>query len=135
VYQWNKQGALSVTELSLPFFQDLVANVTTGTYTKASPTYRTITRAVKTYADGFASVVQEYTPADGSLSEEFDRNTGVPRSAVHLTWSYASFLTAIARRNGDVPPSWGSSAALAVPSQCNSTTVTGIYVTPTPSPW
>ncbi|KAJ5471554.1 hypothetical protein N7530_008911 [Penicillium desertorum] len=53
LYQSNKQGALSVTVLSLPFFQDLVANVTTGTYAKASPTYRTITRAVKTYADDF----------------------------------------------------------------------------------
>ena len=58
----------------------------------------------------FLSVVQEYTPADGGLSEEFDRDTGVQVSAPDLTWSYASFLTAIARRDGSVPPSWGSSA-------------------------
>lgn len=135
LYQWDRQGSLSVTKLSLPFFKDLVANITPGNYPKSSPAYATITKAVRSYADGFISVVQEYTPASGGLSEEYDRNTGVQVSAPDLTWSYASFLTAIARRNGSVPPSWGSANALAIRQQCSPTTVSGTYVTATPSPW
>jgi glucoamylase len=45
------------------------------------------------YAEGYLALNQKYTPADGSLSEQFDKATGVPTSAVHLTWSYASALT------------------------------------------
>ena len=85
------------------------------------------------YADGFLSVVQEYTPADGGLSEEFDRDTGVQVSAPDLTWFYASFLTAIARRDGSVPPSWGSSAALKVPGKRTGASVKGRYAAAKPS--
>ena len=135
LYQWDKQGRLSVTQISLPFLYDLVTNVTTGTYTKESPEYTKITGAVKAYADGFVSIVQEYTPPDGELNEQFDRNTGAPVSVQHLTWSYAAFLTAVARRSGDVPATWGVASLPPVPSQCARTTVSGTYVTPTPSPW
>lgn len=38
--------------------------------------------------------IKFYTPADGSLTEEIDRTTGRPVGAIHLTWSYASILTA-----------------------------------------
>lgn len=39
LYQWDKQGRLTVTSVSLPFFQDLV-NVTTGTYPKEQERHR-----------------------------------------------------------------------------------------------
>ncbi|KAI9931395.1 hypothetical protein MW887_009970 [Aspergillus wentii] len=135
LYQWNRQGSLEVTQLSLPFFKSLNANVTTGIFPKSSPSYTVITNAVKTYADGFVAVVQQYTPGNGGLSEEYNRDTGVQVSSPDLTWSFASFLTATARRNGSVPPSWGSSRALAVPSQCRPATVKGTYAAATPSPW
>jgi glucoamylase len=38
--------------------------------------------------------VKYYTPDDGSLAEEFNRDTGAPQGAADLTWSYASVLTA-----------------------------------------
>ena len=44
--------------------------------------------------DAFMRTIKHYTPADGHLSEEFNRNTGVPQGAADLTWSYASVLTA-----------------------------------------
>jgi glucoamylase len=50
-------------------------------------------------ADGFMRTVQAYTPADGSLSEQFDRNDGRQNSARHLAWSYAAFITAAAGRS------------------------------------
>ncbi|KAH8427554.1 glycoside hydrolase family 15 protein [Aspergillus melleus] len=131
LYQWDKQGSLSVTDTSLSFFKDIASNVTTGSYSKSSAEYTSLTKAVKTYADGFVSVVEEYTPSNGGLAEQFTRDNGEPTSATALTWSFASFLTSASRRAAKVPASWGSSAS-ELPSQCSGDTVTGSYVTPTP---
>lgn len=57
----------------------------------------------------------KYTPVNGSLAEQFERNTGTPLSAADLTWSYASALTAFAARDGVVPTSWGAQG-LTIPS-------------------
>jgi glucoamylase len=48
--------------------------------------------------DAFLRTVQQYTPAGGELSEQFDRTSGVETSARHLSWSYAAFITAAASR-------------------------------------
>jgi glucoamylase len=121
LYQWERIGSITVTSVSLPFFRDLVPSVASGTYSRGSSTYNSILGAVRTYADGFIAVVQQYTPADGSLDEQFDRNNGAPRSARDLTWSYAAFLTAVERREGVVPPGWGEPGANKVPSVCTGT--------------
>ncbi|SCV39017.1 probable glucan 1,4-alpha-glucosidase [Fusarium fujikuroi] len=118
VYQWNKIGSITVDSVSLPFFSDLVPKVSKGTYRKNSKTYKAIVKAVTSYADGFVAVVQTYTPKDGSLAEQFDKSTGTPKSAVHLTWSYASFVGAAERRTGVVPLAWGESSANKVPAVC-----------------
>lgn len=118
IYQWNRLGSITIDAVSLPFFRDIVPSIATGTYASDSETYENITSAVRTYADDFIAVVQKYTPADGSLDEQYDRDTGVPRSARDLTWSYAAFLTAIERRDGIVPPTWGEPAANDVPDVC-----------------
>lgn len=118
IHQWNYQGAITITDVSLPFFKDLLPNSAVGTYSKSSKTFGSIIKAVSTYADDFITVSKTYTPADGALAEQFDRNTGVPLSAVHLTWSYASFIGATDRRAGVVGPSWGESTANKVPAVC-----------------
>ena len=43
----------------------------------------------------------------------------------------AAFLTAIARRGGQVPASWGESLANSVPSACSATSANGPYATAT----
>jgi glucoamylase len=43
--------------------------------------------------DAFLETVRAYTPANGDLSEQFDRQTGAQTSARHLAWSYAAFIT------------------------------------------
>ena len=48
--------------------------------------------------DAFMATVRRFTPPDGALSEQFDRETGVQRSARHLSWSYAAFVTAAQAR-------------------------------------
>ncbi|KAF7591649.1 hypothetical protein BBP40_001288 [Aspergillus hancockii] len=135
LYQWDKQGKLDVTATSLSFFKDLTGNVTTGSYAKSSSEYQSLTGSVKAYADGFISVIQEYTPSNGGLAEQFKRDNGNPVSAADLTWSYAAFLSAVARRNSSIPATWGSSTANTVPSQCSGATVSGSYTTPTAGSW
>ena len=111
-----------MTSTSLTFFQDFDSSVATGTYSSSSATYSTLTSAIKTYADGFVSIVQEHQASNGSLSEQFDKSTGTELSAYDLTWSFAAFLTAADRRSGSVPASWGEATANALPSTCASPT-------------
>lgn len=42
---------------------------------------------VQQMADDFLLMNDKYTPEDGALAEQYDRATGVPKSAVDLTWS------------------------------------------------
>ncbi|KZV59596.1 carbohydrate-binding module family 20 protein [Peniophora sp. CONT] len=115
---WDSVGSINVTSTSLAFWKQLDSSITVGSYAKSSATYTTLTTAVKTFADGFISVVQKYTPSSGALSEQFDKSTGAQTSAVDLTWSYASAITAFEARNGTTPASWGA-AGLTVPSTCS----------------
>ena len=117
LYQWNKIGSITITPISLAFFQDFQPSVTTGTYKSGSSTYSSLSSAIKTYADGFMTIVQQYTPANGSISEQFDRNTGAQLSAYDLTWSFAAFLTAGNARANTFPASWGEPSANSIPSQ------------------
>lgn len=69
----------------------------------------------------------KYTPSNGGLAEQFSKNNGAPLSAVDLTWSYASALTAFQARSGLVSASWGAKGLVAVsscsPPQSTSPTV------------
>ncbi|TVY31104.1 Glucoamylase [Lachnellula hyalina] len=135
LYTWNKQGSITVTATSLAFFQDLSSSVTAGTYSSTSSTYTTLYNAAKSYADGYVNIVATYAQSNGSLAEQFSRSTGAPLSARDLTWSYASFLTAAARRAGVVPYSWGEPSASSVPSTCSSTSASGTYSTAPTGTW
>ncbi|KAI0090795.1 Six-hairpin glycosidase-like protein [Irpex rosettiformis] len=114
---WNAEGFLDVTPTSLAFFQQFSDDVDIGTYADSTPTFKLLTNAVKSFADGFIEVNAKYTPPDGSLAEQFDRNNGTPTSATDLTWSYAAALTAFAARDGFSSPSWGAKG-LNVPGGC-----------------
>lgn len=57
LYQWNKQGSVSVTSVSLAFFQSLYPSAAVGTYSAGSSVYNSIVSAVSTYADGYLQVV------------------------------------------------------------------------------
>lgn len=135
LYQWDQQGSLAITETSLPFFKDLVSSAATGKYPSSSDTYTSITKAVKTYADGFVAVANKYTPSDGALAEQFTRANGTPASASDLTWSYAAFLSAARRGAGKVPASWGALSANKVPTTCKGSSAAGSYTTPSVGSW
>lgn len=127
---WEGQGYIEVTSTSLAFFQDLDSSIAAGTYESSSSTYTTLYDAVSTYADGYVNVVATYAASNGSLSEQFDKSAGTPLSAYDLTWSYAAFLSAAARRAGISPPSWVGSGN-SVPSSCSGTSVSGSYTSAT----
>lgn len=57
LYQWNRIGSLTINSVSLAFFTDLYSSAATGTYSSSSATYSSIVSAVKTYADGYVSIV------------------------------------------------------------------------------
>ncbi|EED14995.1 glucan 1,4-alpha-glucosidase, putative [Talaromyces stipitatus ATCC 10500] len=135
IYQWNKIGSITITSTSLAFFKDVYSSAAVGTYASGSSAFTSIINAVKTYADGYISVVQSHAMNNGSLSEQFDKNTGAELSARDLTWSYAALLTANMRRNGVVPPSWGAASATSIPSSCTTGSAIGTYSTPTATSW
>ncbi|GIJ82035.1 hypothetical protein Asppvi_000538 [Aspergillus pseudoviridinutans] len=118
LYQWESLGSLTVTNVSLAFFQDLYPSATVGTYVKHTSVFASITAAVRDYADGFLRVVQKYTPTNGALAEQFSRYDGTPVSAQDLTWSYTSLLSAIQARRRAL----NSSASQIKPFPSNTTT-------------
>ncbi|KAJ6441978.1 glucoamylase precursor [Purpureocillium lavendulum] len=127
LYVWKGAGSVAVTATSLAFFRDLVPGVAAGTYASGSATFASIVDATSAYADGFVDIVAKYAAANGSLAEQFSKDDGHPLSARDLTWSYASFLTAAARRAGVVPPSWSNDKATSVPGTCSATSIVGSY--------
>ncbi|AEO61583.1 glycoside hydrolase family 15 protein, partial [Thermothelomyces thermophilus ATCC 42464] len=127
VFVWKKQQSIEVTQLSLPFFKDLLPGISTGTYTPSSSTYQQILDAVSAYADGFIDVAAKYTPSDGSLAEQYTRDSGQPISAKDLTWSYAAFLSAADRRAGIVPAGWSAEHGKTLPGSCSAVQVAGTY--------
>lgn len=129
LFQWNRIGSITITSVSLPFFRDIFPSAAVGTYPSSSATYTSIRNAVRAYADGYMSNAQKYTPASGALAEQYNRANGAPLSAVDLTWSYAAFLTASARRKGFMPPSW--KAPTTVPGTCQASSANGPYAAST----
>ncbi|KAK2627684.1 hypothetical protein QTJ16_002330 [Diplocarpon rosae] len=129
VAQWKAHNVLHVDESSLAFFQDLYPAVTIRRYNSGSANspFAQIMDAVMAYADSFVAVAQKYTPADGALAEQFNRDTGVPLSAADLTWSYAAFVTMAERRAGQYPPTWNTSLTTSAPSICAATSTPGVY--------
>lgn len=129
VAQWNARHNLYIDETSLAFFKDLYPAVTVRKYDSGNENspFAQIMAAVTAYADSFVAVAQKYTPTDGSLAEQFDRDTGVPLSAINLTWSYAAFITMAQRRSGQFPASWGVRKATTSPAACSGTTTKGVY--------
>jgi len=127
LYVWQKQKSITITSTSLAFFKDIYPSAAAGTYAAGTQTYTDLYNAVYLYAEGFMSIVQKYTPSSGQLDEQFDRNSGTPLSAKRLTWSYAAFLTATARRAGIIPVGWAVPSASSVPAVCSATSQVGSY--------
>lgn len=126
---WKQQGSITVTSTSLAFFQQFSSSITSGTYASSTSTYTSLISAIQNFADGFLAINAKYTPSNGGLSEQFDKNTGSPLSAADLTWSYASALTAFSARSGVAPASWGAKGLVVPSGTCNTQTGPTVSVT------
>jgi len=94
---FTADAGITVSNTSLPFWTFYAAgvNVTVGQrYPTGTPQYAAMIQALQGWGDAYMRTVKYYTPAGGHLTEEYNRNTGVPQGARDLTWSYASVLTA-----------------------------------------
>ncbi|KAL2070223.1 hypothetical protein VTL71DRAFT_13249 [Oculimacula yallundae] len=130
VAQWKARHVLYVDSTSLAFFKDLYPAITIRQYNSgnANSPFSQIMDAVTAYADSFVEIAQKYTPVDGSLAEQFNRDTGVPLSAKDLTWSYAAFVSMAERRAGQYPPSWNTRRVSPAPATCSGSSTPGLYV-------
>ncbi|KDN45804.1 hypothetical protein RSAG8_04637, partial [Rhizoctonia solani AG-8 WAC10335] len=126
---WLKLGKIQITALSLPFFQPIYPSAKIGTYSAASKDGLGILLAVRKYADQFVLVNKQFVGPAGGLAEQFDRATGVPTSAVDLTWSYASAITAFDARSFILPGSWGAKGLKAPSGTCKSRPIPKVPVT------
>lgn len=61
IYQWKKLGSIEITSISLAFFKEIYSSASVGTYSSSSGTFTDIINAVKTYADGYMSIVVRAT--------------------------------------------------------------------------
>lgn len=101
ISEWKAAGKITVTSISQPFFAQFYSAAKAGdVYASSSSQFTTVTTAVANAADLFFATVQKHANADGSLSEEFDRSSGIATGAVKLTWSHAAFITAAKARSG-----------------------------------
>jgi glucoamylase len=130
---WKAQGSLAVTSTSLSFFRDFDSSVSAGTYASSTTTYQNLVAKIAAYADGYVANVQKYLPSSGHMAEQYDKSSGTPLSARDLTWSYASFLTAVAARRGSRSSlfGWSAGGAPSVPGACRATSVPGAYASAT----
>lgn len=95
--EYASSGKVAPTNTSKAFFDYFapLANVSVGkTYQSNSKEFKAVIDSLNGWGDAFMRTVKYYTPSDGSLAEEYNRNTGAPQGCVDLTWSYASILTA-----------------------------------------
>ncbi|KAJ1656649.1 hypothetical protein IWQ61_003818 [Dispira simplex] len=109
--QWQKDGRFSVTKVNLSFFQyvsptwnTLEAEFTEPTFlpwefNTSQREFYDILCEIKQAGDRFLKRIQHHTPEDLNLYEQWNRDTGKSQGASHLTWSYASFVSAVGWRN------------------------------------
>lgn len=107
VVSWTKSRVITIDETSLPFFKEIYPHAKKGRLGCGDRAYAEIRDRVRSYADSFVAVAQEYTPANGMLAEQFLKSSPfTPISAANLTWSFAAFVSMTHRRDGHLPNSW-----------------------------
>ncbi len=75
-------------------------NIKVGDTIRSKDKKNKITLSLRKLGDAYLRRVQYHGADDGSLSEQFDLNTGYMLSAKDLTWSYIALIIAIDLRNG-----------------------------------
>ncbi|KAJ3078190.1 glycoside hydrolase 15 protein [Quaeritorhiza haematococci] len=105
IAEYESIGSISVTPISLRFFQGIEAkDVAVGeTYTKSATgtpgQFEKIIETMAQVADNLIRRVKYHVGPTRRMAEQFNRHFGFQCSAEDLTWSYASVLTTNFARN------------------------------------
>ncbi len=99
---WEKAPGILVSEWNYPLLQYVAedASFVVGTkIEKGCEDFNKILTGLRKAGDSFLLRVRMHMDQqNGFMSEQFNRDSGFMQGAEHLTWSYASFLTAVWER-------------------------------------
>jgi glucoamylase len=100
---WQKQGKLAIDDTNHAFFAQLPVKGTVSTqsgrtYAANQPEFHVLLQAIRDEGDSFLARAQFHADRGGALSEQINRDNGYMQGAHDLSWSYASFLTAVKAR-------------------------------------
>lgn len=101
IKEWTDAGSVKVTDISKPFFAKFDSAAASGTtYTAGTDAFDGLVNKVAAAADQFLSTVHYHQYPNGSLSEQYNRDSGYMQGAYDLTWSHASAVTALKAKAG-----------------------------------
>lgn len=98
---FSTSQSVAVNPLNYEFYTSLLPSSDiqiNTTYTSKDAIFTDIINRLHGIGDEFLEVVKTHVDAEGSMSEQFDRETGFMRGANDLTWSYGAFLEAVKAR-------------------------------------
>ncbi len=98
--KYQTDGRIEINLVNLKFFEWLgLTQASPRTIEETSPEFAEMLQKIVAKGDAFmAKTLRHMNQTDGSMSEQFSRETGVMQGANDLTWSYASFLGAYLHR-------------------------------------
>lgn len=94
----DKITVTPVTQKFWAYFAPKASPTLHRAYSSRSHTFKEMVRALQGWGDMWIRTIKHYAPEDGRFPEQYHRDTGTPRGAKDLTWSYASVITAGAAR-------------------------------------
>ena len=96
--EFLRKGLIEITEVSEPFFVDLLGESSTtqiNSISVDSDHGRNIIAALDKEIESFYKRVEHHRSRSGSLSEQMNRDSGFMQGARDLTWSYAAYISAL----------------------------------------
>ncbi len=98
---FQAQGFIRLTDTNREFFRTLDPNIDwgNGTLQSSHPNFTRVISSLRQLGDDFLLRAQFHGYSDGRFSEQINRNTGFMQGAANLTWSYASWVSAVVYRN------------------------------------
>lgn len=99
----RKKKNITITKTSEQFYQQFLPTASADTvFSAGDKEYETILRGMRAHGDEFLATVRHFAQTNGSLSEQYNRDTGKPQGARDLTWSYGAFISAVQQRRGEL---------------------------------
>lgn len=96
VYLQRKR--IVVTPMNRGFFKDLGFDLSIGVINPSDRKFSNLIERIQSEGDEYLIRVKYHIDSDGQMSEQMNRWSGFLQGARDLTWSYASFLTALKTR-------------------------------------